>query len=448
MRKTILIAISIALMMGACPFLASGQASAATSVPTWSVGDSWALAGSKDVGVMYSSIDENWLKNSIYDSYADNATILSHSANGSMDMSVVFEVTAVSATTYTVTVTFGASLYLSFSQSVSGDMPVAGHYYTWTMSPSAEKVDIQNAPEAKKTITGSAKFAAATNGTIVLTVQKADMAIVSAKIGASSYAKGSITLTNFPMTEYGYTYGDSMVNVTYADVNAGINANMVLSAMSTLDTPLIAVPAGMNVGDDWYLSDAMITSGQITGSIDITGVPDAYKANVNQALAQYGITGFPINLADLTNGATSGFIYDHGQFSGSDQSISAHVTYARNKNVPDANGVNVNCIGLTSDTESYYLDPANMHLLASDATFELGSTEIILSLHAVPVATADTSITNVEHQVTDRSTYEDITGATSTGGGSIDSTTIILIVVVAAVAVFLVVAFLFLRRRK
>ena len=448
LRKTIPIVLLIALMFGATPFLFAGSVSATTtSTPTWQVGDKWALAGSKDAGVMYNSIDQTWLSSEYYSMAMANSTILSTKVNGTMDANIIFEVTAATATEYTLKVTYGARAYFSAEQTVSGDVPAAGHYYAIVWAPSADRILLADAPTVKKTMEGSLKLAAGVNGTAILTMQKSDMAITQVKLGASAYAKASASVSDFPDMQYGLDAYGSTVNVTYSSVALGVDAHAVVSAVATLADPVDLIPDGMTVDDMWAIGTTANVTGAVTGSIDVTGIPDTYKAAVSLFLAKYDIDGFPIDFATLSANNDS-FSFSHGMFT-TDVPVEGTLAYTKDRSVNDASGnpVTAMCIVDSETNQSYYVDPSNHHILAIESDVSAGDSDMAFTMHAVPVATAESGISDVQHQVSDRATADDIMSTTTTAKAS-DNTVIFVMVIIVAVVLILLVTLLYLRKKK
>jgi hypothetical protein len=256
------------------------------------------------------------------------------------------------------------------------------------------------------------------------------------------------------VTEFGYlNFSGTTLNLTYEDMSVTIDATASESTQATFTPGLDLIPDGKSVGDEWTVDSSMTASGTVTGSVDVTGISDTYQEQFFNLTKTMGITGFPIDLTQISTPSGSSIAYHNGAFGPYTTQMGGDLSYTRNKIVPDATGTSVMtiCIAETSSTTgqtSFFVDPSNHHLLATETPVDVGNNvQIIFSMHAVTTTAAESTISTVTNQVSDRTSAEEIFNPGSSNGSG-DNTMLYVLAIVAAIVVVLVVVFLMMRRKK
>jgi len=204
----------------------------------------------------------------------------------------------------------------------------------------------------------------------------------------------------------------------------------------------------------------MTASETLSGSANVgnlpAGIRDLYFTS--SGAAQWGITGFPLNLAGIHNPDSDGIPIHDGTIETSSGPLATHMVYLRNKNVNDVSGsVEAREYGLqqggSTDVFTFLLNPANGHTVGSTSIVPMGDAQVMFTTHATAVGTTQTAITKINTQVAEKQSYATVTGDTSVPDGSgtssgISSDMLIIGAVVAIVAVGAVAGVVVMRRKK
>jgi len=429
------------MLMTAVP----GNVSAA---PAWQVGDKWALAGEKDIGQIWDTLGPLIASSFTSSGPPMNLALTSSSFQGWITMDAVFEVMAVSASNVTVQVKIAGNLTISASAVINGDFPAAGVYSMGGSQPTY----------VNKDVSVSSKLVAASSGTTNVVLTSGTMAIESMDATVSSYMKGYIAVTNYP--DYAYNQAQTEVTVSYANFNAPIDVNALTSMHVVVSPAIQVISETMSVGDFMDAAATMTASETLSGSANVgnlpAGIRDLYFTS--SGAAQWGITGFPLNLAGIHNPDSNGIPIHDGTIETSSGPLATHMVYLRNKNVNDVSGsVEAREYGLqqggSTDVFTFLLNPANGHTVGSTSIVPMGDAQVMFTTHATAVGTTQTAITKINTQVAEKQSYATVTGDTSVPDGSgtssgISSDMLIIGAVVAIVAVGAVAGVVVMRRKK
>ena len=416
--------------------------------PTWQVGDKWALAGEKDIGQIWDGTFGPLINSSFSNSGPPtNMTLTSTSFHGKMMMYALFEVTAVTASNVTIQIKIVANLTISANMAVNGNFPAPG-FYNFSSSNTPTYVN--------KDITVSSQMAAGSSGTITVVMASDTMAIKSFDATVSSYMKGYIAATNSP--DYAYNQAHTEAVLSYGTLNSPIDVN-ALTGMHAVFSPAIQVISDtMTVGEVRVTTSNVTASETISGIANIGSLPAIWReAYFTPSAAQWGMTGFPMDLAKIYNPYPDGIPIDNGTIATSSGPTGTNIAYLRDKTVDDAvsGSVVAREYGLQSggstDVFSFLLNPANGHALGSTSTIPMGQTQMIFTTHATAVGSTQTAISAIDKQVAERQSYATVTGTTggTTGGAlGISSDLLIIIVVIVIVAVAVIAGVVVMRRKK
>jgi hypothetical protein len=419
----------------------------ATASPSWQVGDKWAIAGEKDIGQVWDALGPAFTSGFPDTGPPTNLTLTSTSFHGTITMYALFEVTAVTASNVTIQISLAANLTISANAAVNVNLPPAGTYNnTVPYTPTFVNMDI----------TASSQIVAGSSGTITVVATRDTMAFESVDASINSYMKGYVAVVNMPNVTYDQPHTEMTVN--YITLNCSIDMNAVTGMHVTISPGLQVISDTMNVGDVHDAIANVTSTETISGSVNVAGLPQMIRDLIFTAdAAQWGITGFPINLGQISNPSDSGMPLHDGTISTSSGEMNTHMAFLRNTTADDAVTGTVAAReyslneGGSTDIFSFLIDPANGHALGSTSTIPMGETQVIFSTHAAPVASAQTAITAIDTQVSERQSYATVTGSTGgtgTGGGLPISTDLLIIIVVIVVAVVVVVGVVMMRRKK
>jgi len=435
-----IISLFATMLMAAVP----GNVSAA---PAWQVGDKWALAGEKDIGQIWDTLAPLIVTSFTNSGPPMNLALSSSNFQGRITMDAVFEVMAITASNITVQIKIAGNATISASAVINGDFPAAGVYSMGGSQPTY----------VNKDVSVSSKLVAASSGTIIAVLTSNTMAIESMDATVSSYMKGYIAVTNYP--DYVYNQAQTEVTVSYVNANCPIDISSLTSMHAVVSPAILVISDTMSVGDFVDASATMTASETISGSANIGNLPASIRdMYFTSSTAQWGMTGFPINLAGIHNPDTNGMPIHDGTIDASSGPLATHMVYLRNTNVNDVSGsVEAREYGLqqggSTDVFTFLLNPANGHTIGTTSIIPMSTAQVLFTTHAAAVGTTQTAITKINTQVADKQSYATVTGDTSGSGGSgassgISSDMLIIIGVVAVVVVGAVVGVVVMRRKK
>ncbi|MGE5379353.1 MAG: hypothetical protein ACM3L5_00595, partial [Candidatus Saccharibacteria bacterium] len=290
---------------------------AEASFATLNQGDKWAVQGSKDVSFAYSSTNDLFLLGG-EDNYYRNGTINGASLNGKVASAAVFEVVSVTSNEYVIKMTGGQELALAVKGAIDAELVIPGTYISewnpWSVNPDGV-LNLSEATTTPDEMSVNAKVAFGADEVIAFTIQKSTMAIKSIDATVSMYVRGEASVRNWPTNseEYNSTnqYYETVVN--YTSFDAKLNFDLNLSAALEFDPYLAMVKSTPAIGDIWGEETYMNGTLEWDGMVDIIGLPSEMTDGwFTPAMAEWGITGFPIDLAAIYNPTSSGPQIDNG----------------------------------------------------------------------------------------------------------------------------------------
>jgi hypothetical protein len=97
-----------------------------------------------------------------------------------------------------------------------------------------------------------------------------------------------------------YTEGTQTVN--YENMDVWMSADIDITVEMDFSPALDIFEFPFDTGDDWTVESNMTISGTIDGTIDATGLPDEATEEMfmDEVMIENGITGFPIDLGQLS----------------------------------------------------------------------------------------------------------------------------------------------------
>jgi hypothetical protein len=412
--------------------------------PSWQVGDKWALAGEKDISEIWDNL-EPLLASSLNDSLGGapfNLTLVSSSFHGVIMMDALFEVISVTSSNITLQIKIAANLTIAANVVVNTNVPEPGHYNSSSPQPAF----------VNKDVTASVKIAAGSSGTITVVTTSDTRGIESINTNMNNYLMGSISGTNFP----NIVGNSSDFTLSYGPYANQIDLHALTQMHAVVSPALYVISETMVIGEN-RTANANITVGEtISGSLDSTGIPDIVKeAYLTPEMANYGITGLPINLAKIYNpDPNNGIPINNGTIATRSGPIEANIAYLRNKNVDSAVNGTVSAreyglqTGNSTDVFTFLIDPENGHALGTTSTIPMDQTQVIFTTHAVAVGSAQTNISAIDTQVSERQSYDTVTAPIGGGGTSGISSDLLIIIGAVLIVVVAALAGVMLMRRK
>jgi hypothetical protein len=435
---------------------------AEASLATYEKGDKWALKGEKDISLGYYSVnqllelgnDDSWFRNGAI----DNASISAY-----MSSVMLFEIVDVTDDEYVVKVTAAQNLSLDVTLLATGEIVEPGVYIVdWDSDYVSDPNLSMNITDADTTVAQvgvDAKLVAGANETYIVHMQKSDMAIKSISVDASVYARGHANLYNIPnSTEEEDIYENDLLNISsYESMSSNITFDFDLAGQMSFDPYVSMVKDGPEEDSTWEVDTYVNGSFSWTGMLDVTGLPQSLIDEIfDEDMADNGITGFPIDLAEIYDDPDSSPRIDNGTLA-----INAEEAFFEFSNLgndvvndPVYGNITIYRLGFNNATDRNYLEawyyPAEGVLVGIELNYPLsGLGNIVLDMKSVSVEDAEKAVSNISEQVAEKKTYEQVNVVTSAGDSSNGLMDLLpYIIGLIAVVVVVVVAAVFLMKRK
>lgn len=438
---------------------------AEASLPTYAKGDKFALKGEKDLSLGYYSVnqlftfgdDDTWFRNMVI----DNASM-----KGYMSSVMFFEVVDVTDDEYVMKVAYAQNLTLAIKYFMTGELVNPGEYITyWDYSASNpdDLINISDADTTIGTVGIDAKLAMGANGTYIVHMQKSDMAIKSVEMTSFMYARGYFEAKNLPNVtedeegEYPFSYIETMTIGDYESYKINISLDLNLSGHMSFNPYITAIQDNPAEGSTWEVETFVNGSYTFAGMLDITGLPERITDRLfTNDTAEWGITGFPIDLAKTHAPAdmSDDFPINNGTIEISDYEMGFEFCNIGNKviNDPVYGNITIYRLGFGDDPESSELEvwyyPAEGYLVGIELNYPLYyfGAKMKLDMKSVSVDDAKKAISDISDQVSKKKTYDQIDNAADKKGSDLMS--FLPIIAVIAVAIVAVVGVFFVMKRK
>jgi hypothetical protein len=420
---------------------------------TLNQGDKWAVQGSKDLSLSYSSDNDLFLLGG-ENNYYRNGAINGASLTGKVASAAVFEVVEVTATEYRIKMTGGQELALAVKGAIEADLVIPGTYISEWLGTSVNPDGVLNLSEATTThdeMGLDAKLAFGVAETVTFTVQKSTMAIKSIDATMSMYVRGEASVLNWPTNEEDYNSTNMYYEtaVDYTTFNAKVNIDLNLALAAEFDPYLAMIKSAPTIGEVWGEETYMNGTVEWDGVVDITGLPaDMTDGWFTPAMADWGITGFPIDLAAIYNPTSSGPQIDNGTLELNAAHFDPEIVCNDIRTIDDPafGSIEVYEFGLSKGMSFLYY-PAKGYMVGTDVRLNYGSSIAIdLVMESAPVNEVQKSVDTYTDQVKKDSTYDAVmAGGSGAGSGGMDL--LIIVVLVVVVAVVAVAGFMFMKKR-
>jgi hypothetical protein len=456
-RRTV--AASIALMVVCASFVVVITAPASQAAfPSMSEGDKWALKGEKDLALSYSSLNDLFTLGTP-DNWFRNITIAGAGFSGYVGSAAVFEVVDVTASEYVIKVTAAQNLSLAALFSLEGDMAVPGTYiYEWYPN-SLNPDNLKNTSEATTTHGAmglDADLVVGANETVTFHVQKSTMAVRSVEMYMSAYARGHLDVTNYPntSTDWDVVNMRDLIDITdYETFKSTISLDLNLTGEASFDPYLEIVKDSPAQGSTWTQDTYVNGTFNWNGMFDVTGLP----TNITDMLfgpgsEEWGVAGFPIDLAAIYNPDSSGPQIDNGTLALSAAMIDPTFANNGNRTVNETafGSVLVNelavVIGGSSDYLTFLYYPAKGYIVGTEILLPLSQgMSISLTMSSVPVEEAKDMVDAVAEQVSADASYEAVNSWSTPGKAFVFPLDLMIILVVVATSLVVMLGYVYVK---
>lgn len=374
---------------------------------------------------------------------------------------------------YIISAKMAVKLATNANIKLSGEMPKAGNYnisvgeffsnIDWNdfdmsdlegLDLSAAGIDVE---EKILSANLAEDFALIIGGTVHL--EKETHAIKSMEFTFSAAAVVSVDVNNVPTVDTDSIYGSNVIiptnvllDVTYDNYDVDLRAVFDAKLNLKFEPALNLYEFPLEVGNDWTIDSTVNVTGEASGFLDITGLPeDMESALFNlSAMKELNITEFPIKFDDLIS---DGINIIDGKLKSFEENIHAEMS-CKGEELKEIFGKekSVYTIEVMYDgetTEIYYTSDL-MEIFASTFMSMDGNLPIDMEMFATFGAEVKNENVTAEEAMTEIEaieTYHESVAKKARGEDGLDMMTIALIAV-AAIAIIAVGSVFVLRRRK
>ncbi len=268
-----------------CSLAVPAFASAPTAeAPEWNEGDRWGYGVEVDFGEDLGDLMANLTD--LLEMVDEVQSVNELSADGGSEFWMLFEVTDVTDDSYVMDMDLASMVTLDAALSVTASMPVAGTYHL------GDEIETEN-----MTISLEAGAEVTLVVNVEITYDKETMAIEAVSLSAKLLGTADLVGENIPQEDLEFT------NTTYwyenYDVHAELKVDLDLDL--TFDPCLNIWDFSMSVNDTWWSNFTASLSGNLTGYLDVQGLPDDVEDEIfdDEFVEETGITGFPIVFEDI-----------------------------------------------------------------------------------------------------------------------------------------------------
>jgi hypothetical protein len=325
--KILSLAIVTIMTMSSLIVFPLGETSATATVPTWQVGDSWAMSGNRNMTDLYDQFGDEavWFYSGMGmmssssslsdqpDTYSHNKTINYANVWGQSNAYSLSEVKGETSSTYDLKVTMAVNFSVGATFDYNSEMLAPGSYRShrsnqpWGSFLSDSNGSIQNVT-LNNVVVNNVIYNGQVRGAMLLVadmnVSKTDLSISSMSTSVQGYVNGEFELKNYPRSQWSYEnnnidYGTvSMFDRTFNNYDVSFTSNVSSDLALAFAPSLDLYHFPMNAGDKWNVSSKATINGNLGGNLNVVGLPADLKDKLF-ANNPGGLTGFPIELASI-----------------------------------------------------------------------------------------------------------------------------------------------------
>jgi hypothetical protein len=341
---------TIALMLVLTMLLSTAAMVRAESVakPEWTVGQEWAYGGA-----LYLDPSDNDQMSQIVQliSSFPSARLGSFTLNSTMEAYVYCRVMNETAEDVNLRIVVAMKLLALGGIDLTADLPKAGTYWI-----------LENAPSQSTRVSVNAKVDMMVFEQMDILMQRSDKAIKSfdsiTKLDMSMMLKAN----NIPMDDK--ILGMNRT-VEYANYDVALDMNMRMSSLTVFQPYLDIFDFPIELNETWFVPSTMTTTGNMTGTIVASGIPEGTLDDIVQANNLSSLQ-FPIDLSTFS-GKIAGKIVNNGEIVSEQQSISAKMhCVSQSKVEHSGENITVYRINVNEDSQG---DPEGVIYYSPDLAF-------------------------------------------------------------------------------
>ena len=300
-RPLLAVAAILAIVTGMV--LAPPPAAAQAPVPTHAVGDAVGFGADIDLGALAAPFLEQILAQ---DAANDNITINELNFTGSANIWVTMEVVEETTSYYTIREESVEGLSVRFVTSVTSDLLPQAGVYPGTIDPFLGCVR-PFIPFTTGTSSADIRITSLSTASGLSKWNVSDFALRESRTNYTVDLRATASLRNVPNVEFNSTACEIVVTYDDSDITVSVDVDTELRviyapALDYFNFPILD-------GETWAAHSDATVGGRVAGTIDVTGLDPNEEREffdpLNALLAASGLTvtgltGFPINLQEIT----------------------------------------------------------------------------------------------------------------------------------------------------
>lgn len=312
--------------------------------PEWTVGQEWAYGGA-----LYLDPSDNDQISQIVQLIGSipTAQLGSFTLNSTIEAYVYCRVMNETNEDVNLRIVLATKLLALGGIEVTADLPKAGTYWI-----------LDNVPNVSTKVSVNAMADLVVFEQMDIQMQKSTKAIKSIDSTMKLDLSLMLKAENIPITDR-----DQGMNrtVAYSNYDIQLDMNMQMSSISVFQPYLDIFDFPIELNETWHIASTMITTGNMTGTIDASGIPEGMLQDLIQT-DDLAPLQFPIDLSSFT-GNISGYHVDNGQIETEQLDIAATMHCVSRTEVAGSSGnitvyrINVNENGRGEPEGIIYYSP-------------------------------------------------------------------------------------------
>jgi hypothetical protein len=288
-------------------------------------------------------------------------------------------------------------------------------------------------------------------------LQKSDLAVRSIHMQATAYVRGNIEVNNYPnnSVDHDAVNDREIMNITaYESFNSTISLDLAMNGSMAFSPALSVVKDDPVEKSTWKQKSFVNLTLDWTGALDVTGLPENITDDLfTPDLAEWGVIGFPIDLAKIYNPETSGPQIDNGTLAVEAVEVEFEFSNLRNMDLADPVYGNITAYrqGFNNASQENNMElwfyPAEGSFVGARMTYPFTDmSSIVLDMRSVPVDEAQATEDVISDQVAGRKTYDQIAEVASKGFFD-NPMNLLIVLAISAAAIIAIVGVVIVRKK-